>query len=446
MKNITKQVYKGLILPFRGILSGYSILEAYKLLRKTQYLPKKELEKLQLIKLKEIVKHAYETVPYYNKKFKEYKVKPDDIKTLKDIKKLPILTREDVFNNFPNNIVSNSYIKTHQKGLTLGYTGGSSGNPLKFYKDSLTMSMLLACQWRGWSYGGYKIGDKIALLGGSSLVPFLGSSLKSKFKLKFSSFIKRMLPLSAYTLDEETMNVYIKKLIKYKPDIIIGYPSALKVLAEHIESKNIMTINPKSVHVTSEMLFQDQRKAIEKNFNCKVFDGYGSGEAIVSAFECEQHNGLHLTAETGITEIIGNEMIVTSILNKATPFIRYKIGDKSKFINRECSCGRPLPLIDHIQGREGDFLIGKNNRKVSTVGLTLMFGQAKVKEYQLIQESKNKIIVRIVKDKDYSNKKTEYITNSLERWLGNGIDIDIQFVDKIPLTKAGKRIVLIKKI
>ena len=446
MADLIKLAYRKLIFPARGILSGYYTLKCFNSLMKSQYFKEEKLLRIQENGLRNIVKHAYETVPYYHKKFKEFNIKPSDIKTLKNIKKLPVLTRREVFDNFPMNIVSHSYVKTHKIGLTLGFTGGSSGDPLKFYKDSLTMSMLLACQWRGWGYGGYELGDKIAYLGGHSLIPFQESSLKSRLNLKFASLIKRILPLSSYEMDKETMNNYIKRLRKYKPDIIVGYSSALKFLAGYMESKNIKDINPKSVHSTSEMLFPDQREVIEKNFNCELFDGYGTGEAIVSAFECEKHNGLHLTAETGITEIVDGEVIVTSILNRATPFIRYKVGDRSKFIDKKCSCGRSLPLIDHIKGRVGDFLIGRNNRRVATTALTLMFGQAKVREYQLVQESKNKIIIKIIKDSGYSDKKTDYILNSLRRWLGKGINLEIQFTDKIPLTKAGKKLVLVKNI
>lgn len=411
----------------------------YKQLRESCKLPLEEIKEIQSERLRALIKHAYENVPYYHKKFREAGVKPIDIKNPEHLIKLPILTRSDVRENFNDLIAAN----LPKEKLVPNATGGSTGEPLQFCVTKESIAHGSAAAHRAYEWYGWEFGDRIAYLWGSPI----DLSAQEKIRKKLFNLISRRIYLNAFNMSEEEMERFARKLIKFKPKAIIAYASAVYIFSKYVKNKGIEGIRPKVIISQAEKLFDYQRKVIEEVFECKVFDFYGSREIIAMASECIKHIGYHISAENVVLEFVRNgkhvspgekgRILVTDLHNYAMPFIRYENGDIGVPTNETCSCGINLPLMKSIEGRITDaLLIG--GTIISSPSLTLVFKNHPIKQYQLVQETENKIVIKIVKANSYSQKNTEELYKMMRKIIGDNANLDIIFVDNIPPAKSGK--------
>ena len=278
---------------------------------------------------------------------------------------------------------------------------------------------------------------------------------KTLFK-KIQDVLMNCTFICAFEISEDTVVDQIRRIRGANAKIIRGYPSWLYILANYMKKYGISDIQPSAVMTTGEILFPQYRKLIESQFNCKVFDGYG-GENMPISFECEEHAAYHICEESVIVEFIKNgeavapgevgEVIVTNLTNYAMPFIRYKIGDLSRPLDDFCSCGRGLSLMDSIEGRDTDIVITPDGRFLVGMFFFALFEEMEgVNQFQVIQESINEIKVKIVKNSRFKDSDVDFIIKEIQKSAGNNINIDIEFVDSIPLPRSGKQRFVISKI
>ena len=260
-----------------------STVNNLEILNKTQWCSPSEIERFQYQRLQRLLSHAYENVPYYHKIFKTAGLKPTDIKNVDVLKKLPILTKDIIRKNLPDLIPKNY----QQNRFIPTATGGSTGEPMKFYVDINWLAWNMAAAYRQWSWAGYNIGDKFIYLWSSPN----DISFQAELKNKFFNIFHRTVYLNALQLTEKTMDEYIEKIRTYKPKIINAYASAIYVLAQYMEKKGINDIEPKAILTSCEMLFPFQREIIERTFGCKVFDYYSGRDTTFQAGECPEHRG-----------------------------------------------------------------------------------------------------------------------------------------------------------
>lgn len=434
-------ILKHLLYPIGERVLGTTMLKYLKKVEETQWWSPKEIQELQNMKLQSLIKHAYEKVPYYRRIFAEIGLTDKDIQTVEDLPKLPILTKDDIRKNF-DNLKARDFNKWRP---FFNATSGSTGEPLRYYITLDTISINWACTFRGWGWGGYKLGDKRATLGGSSLIPDKHPSYKDRMRW----LVERTLPLSAVKITDDTARIYINKLKEFKPEFLYGYPSAIFLLASYLTKEDVDHIRPEAIFTTAEMLLPHYRQGIEKGFGCKVFDCYGCYDGGPQAYECPTHKGYHISAEKTIMEFVdqrGNpvesgspgEIISTDLHNYAMPFIRYAVGDVGTPAEEPCPCGRGLPLMKCIEGRTTDFIALANGIVLSGPALTLVFKDCHIKQYQVIQEAKDKLVIKVIKAEDYTNWDTEHFMGIIKKHAGEGINIELEFVREIPTTKAGK--------
>ncbi len=251
-------------------------------LEKTQHYSQEEIDHYQSIRLIKLIQHAYATVPYYRELFDQVRLRPEDIRSKKDLTKIPVLTREDV-RNHSSKLISQSY-KLNQ--LVHGHTSGTTGSPLDFYWDINTCVYTNAVDWRQKNWAGVKYGDPIAVLLGRMIVPITNSS-PPFWRM---NYLHNQLWFSSFHMSEENLKCYIDKLKRFKPVAFEGYPSTVYILARYLASKN-STFPLKAVFTSSETLFPIQKEVIEKTFECKIYDFYGMAERVLFATECEAHHG-----------------------------------------------------------------------------------------------------------------------------------------------------------
>jgi len=438
-----------IIYPLGDVALGTSVIKYYHWLQKTQWWPPEQLRELQNTKLRALVKHAYENVPYYHRIFEERGLTAGDIQTEDDLSKLPILTKNDIRHNF-NDMLAKDFKKWKPIPNS---TGGSTGEPLQYYITKDVASITWAGAFRWWGWAGYKIGDKRIKFGGSSVVPNKPPNL---FEITRSK-LERNLPLSVLIMNDAKYDNYINIIYSYKPKFIYGYALSLYLLADYCKSHKINNIHFDAVFSTAEVLLPNYRTAIENQFKCEVFDGYGSYDGGGQAGECQAHQGFHISVEKVILEILdenrqrlppgkSGRIIVTDLHNYATPFVRYEVGDVGMLADKPCVCGRGLPILKSIEGRITDIIRLSNGITLSLHLITKLFKDCPVKQYQLIQVAKDELLVRVVKDINYSDWDTENIISILRYHMGNEIKIEIELCENIPVEHNSKYKFVISRI
>jgi phenylacetate-CoA ligase len=423
-----------------------NVLAYYKLFMKSQWLKYEELEKRAEEQLRKIISYAHDHVPYYKELFANLNISVNDIKTKKDLQKLPILTKEIIKMNYnafiPDNIKYLKYIN--------GSTGGSTGIPLKYRMSLEDYERGIALLYRGWGMAGYRLGDKLAILAGTSLIP----DSKTDIKKRFFDFILNHKSYSSYNLSENNLNNYYRSMNYWKPEFIRGYASSVYLFAKYIDDNNLkMQFHPKAIFTTAEKLSSNQRKLIEKAFDSEVFDNYGLNDGGISAFECPMHKGLHVDMERAILEVVDEngmqifdrpgKILATSLFNYALPFIRYDTGDLGILSSEGCSCGRETFLLKELIGRTTDSLL-LNGISIGSPILTVLMGKYDIGQYQIIQKSDNCLIIKIVKGKNFSPKDEELIRKSLVSHVG-AVDIKFEYVDSIRPETGNKHKFIIRE-
>lgn len=416
-----------------------SVIRYYNEFMETQWWPYDRLAKLQLEQLQRLLHFAYEHVPYYKRLFDSRGLRPHDIRGFEDLQKLPILTKQTIRQHraemMPRNVKGLHYVR--------GSTGGSTGEPLQYLMSMEDYTRGIALLLRGWSYGGYRPGDRIAQIAGSSLIPTARSSLK-KWAI---SFLRNIRSYSSYGMSDEMLVQYVRSLNHFKPEFLRGYVSSIYTLASFVRDKGIpVKFRPRAVFTTAEKLLEGQRRVIEEVFRTEVFDTYGLNDGGVSAYECQEHCGMHIDMERAILEVVDEngrqvfdkpgKILATSLYNYAFPFIRYDTGDIGIMTNSKCSCGRELPLLKELIGRMTDVL-DVMGRKIGSPILTVLFGKFDIEQYQIIQESDKSLTCRIVKGPTYTKDDEEFIRKSLINHLGS-VDIVFEYVPSIVPEEGNK--------
>lgn len=416
---------------------------------KNERLTEHEIEEYQDEKLRCLVKHAYENVPFYRERMNNLKLLPKAIKGKKDLYKLPILSRDDIKNNF----MTLKAVNFSKKKLITGHTSGTTGSPLEFYWDDTVEIIHHVADWRQKIWAGLKFGDRYASLQGRVIVPIE----RKKPPFWKINYINNQLFLSSFHLSKENIPRYIDRLMSFKPVAIEGYPSSMYILAKYLLS-NGTVIPLKTALTSSETLFPKQKKTIETAFQCKVYDFYGMAERVIYASECEHHEGHHLNLDYGITEILdsNNEpvtvgkigrIVATGLWNYGMPLIRYRTSDATALKNNRCSCGRVFPLMKDVTSKDEDIVTTLDGRLIPSSVLTHPFKTMhNIEESQIIQEDVRNIIIKIVKKNTYSDEDSIQLIKALKERLGQEVIIKLDFVGSIPRTKNGKFRWVISKV
>jgi len=429
-------------------LGDHTFHGMYKNLMKNQWKKYNELKKEQEIRLRYMVRFAYNNIPFYHKTFKKFGIYPENIKNIEDLEKLPVLTKEIIKNNWEEfKPVNLSLMKYYNRA-----TGGSTGTPFHYRLLKKDRFLMGALWYRGWSYAGYELGDRTVFLAGTSLD--VGN--KPYIINRIHEIARNIKKLSSFDMGEREIQQYVKIINKFQPKFMHGYASSIYFFAKWLEENDVSIHTPKAVLTTAEKLFPNMRDKIGDVFNCDVYDGYGLNDGGVSAYECSEHNGLHIDTERSIMEIVDEKgtqleagegrILATSLHNYAMPFIRYDTGDLGYIISDQCGCGRGYKLMKEIIGREQEILLTPEGKHIHGEFFTHIFWEIPfIKEFQVIQDSVEKIIINIVPEKSFNDKSLNRIQEII-RTKSQGWEVEFKMVDKIDRTKAGKYKFVINKL
>jgi len=403
--------------------------------------PWEVLQEYQHGQLERLIRHAYESVPFYRRILDERGLTPRDFRSAHDLHKLPLLTREDVRKNISALISTRYRLGT----LSVGRTSGTTGSPLQFYWDREMTFMNNVVDWRQKATAGLRYGQPHAVLFGRMIVPV--SQRKPPFWRM--NYLHNQLWLSTFHISTENLEFYLRKLRSFRPRVLEGYPSTVQMLAQFLDQRG-ERLPLGAVLTTSETLRADQRELIERVFECRVFDFYGLAERVIFATECEKHEGHHVNLDYGIMEITNDTgepvaegelgwIVGTSLHNLGMPFLRYQTGDVTRLRMHRCSCGRTFPVMDDVTTKAEDIIVTKDGRFISPSVLTHPFKPLQgIAMSQIIQEDRDHLTVKIVRAAGFRDEQGETLVRGLQERLGEEMRIRLEFVDEIPRSGNGK--------
>ncbi len=405
---------------------------------------REQIEDYQLTQLKEIINHAYQNAKGYRKLYKGAGVSPEEITKLDDIRKLPCVERETIRDN-----LDDFHIPT--RGETYVTTGGSTGIPFGMYRDRTAFARELASK----AYQYYRIGWKE----GDSQLVFRGLPIKSRNRMVFYPKFHE-LRCSSYHLTQEIMETYWGKAWEYKPDWIRCYPSSGYIFARFLKENKLTFPTLKGILCASENLYDFQKDLLHKVFGCRIFSHYGHYEMAALAGFCEYEDTYHVLPQYGYAELIGQdgqfvtkqgeigEIVATSFIMKAVPFIRYRTRDLAVLQGWGCpSCGRPYQIWSRVEGRLQEFIITGNGRYISMTAINMhdnIFDH--IKQFQFYQEEKGELTFRFIPRETCDAQAVRDIKSRLMVKFGDDVDLKMEPVTEIPLTQRGKHRFLIQKM
>jgi phenylacetate-CoA ligase len=265
-------------------------------------------------------------------------------------------------------------------------------------------------------------------------------------------------------MDDASLARFANILHKKRPTLIFGHAHSVYLIAQFLrtESTGAFThparpaFRPKGIITTAMVLHSWQRQTIEEVFDCPVTNRYGCEEVSLIACECERHNGLHVNSDGVYVEILraddtgaltrparsgeSGSIVVTDLSNRAMPIIRYQVGDVAAFSNRFCPCGRGLPLLERIEGREADYVVTSAGNLISGISLTENFALQVpgVVQFQIVQEALQRFLFRLVRGPEFGPNSLKRLEELVARHFGPEVEYRCEYLERIPSEPSGK--------
>lgn len=410
-----------------------------KALLSNQSLSAAQLREKQFADFTAILRHASTQVPYYRKR---YQHAPIICASQDDIRKLPILRKDDVIQN-RDALLAES---TDRSTVFISSTGGSTGTPLSFYYDRQKHELMRAGMIRSYMWSGWRPGEKI--------LNFWGARQDVKpisTRKHLNDFISAETTIGAHEYTEADLAHWVARIQRYRPVLLQGYASILAELASYVIDQQIKLPDTlKAVYSTAEMLHDWQRELMAAAFACKVFNQYGSREIPNIACEC-RHGNQHVLTDMVYLESIpengADKLIITSLTNRTMPFIRYDIGDLGTLKAGECPCGSPFPMMEMGVCRSNDLIKTKTGKMIyPSYFIHLLDGLSAIKQYQFVQTSLDALTLNIIATPQLTDDAQAHIRAKIAHDLAPDMALDICHVETIPRTRSGKHRFVIREL
>ncbi len=427
---------------WEGVVRRRPTVRLHRFVEGTQWRSLDELEALQMGALRKLLRHARENVPFYRTRLDEHGVTPESIRDLADLRRIPILDRATARAAGPTRESKAAPFVAIRKR-----TSGSSGEPLVFGYDLGSEHWRQALKLRGYAWAGYRVGMRTIHYWGVLPYPTKWKAAKSSLSrtLKQENYIDCVSRADADL--ERTAN----EIERYRPEVFVCYAQAGAALARYLNARG-RRFRSFSVIAAAERLLPSDREAMVEAFGDRVFESYGSREVMLIGHECEAHDGLHVSMENLIVEIIvreggverpaeegeTGEVVITDLHNYGMPFIRYASGDLATARRRsKCTCGRSLERIGPIEGRVTEALVSSEGRPVSGLLVEIATASlgADLRAYQLVQHKDRTVTVRL--EGNPPPEVGERMKSVISPYLG--VPISVEHVPTIPVDPSGKR-------
>jgi len=426
--------------PLWDVYEGSVRLRTFRRLRREQWLPPDAVRAAQDAALAAMVRHACATSPFHRERFRAAGIDPAGVRSIADLATLPLLTKADVRDHL-DDILSTDFAAAE---LVQAKTGGSTGVALKVLCDRRGIELragaaLLADTWSGW-----RPGQPLAAVWGNPPVP---RTLKNRLRRWLKD---RVIFLDTMHIDDAAIDRFLAEWRAMRPGLLYGHAHSIFILCDALRARGL-TLRPRGIVATSMMLIEPERAVIEEVCGIPVTDRYGCEEVSLIDCECEEHRGLHLNAAHAVVEFLRDDgtpcaagedgrIVVTELVNRGMPMIRYEVGDRGVPSDRACPCGRGWPLMESLTGRTADFLVAEGGFRVAGISiientLTRLPG---IRQLQIVQTAPRHLHVNLVPGEGWDQAVRDELTATLRRILGDGMAVDLEMVDRIAQESNGK--------
>lgn len=416
---------------------GQRMVKRLRFLEEAQWWSRERIDLYRVAALKTLARTIYSDVPLYREYMDGRGLTPEVIRSIDDLRILPITTKNSLRGGFPGRVTRRTGYKTFE--VT---TSGSTGQPFLVRRDTeldgwFRAAFLLALQWAQWSVGA----PHLQL--GMTLTRGLSKTLKDYF---FQCHY-----VSAYDLTNQRLDLNLQLLERHSLRHIMGYPGSVYFLAKRAieQGWNRPLV---SVVTWGDNLTARQRTTIEAAFRTRVHDTYGCGEGMQVSAQCGCGSTYHLHDLDVIVEYLDHEdqpaapgqpahLVLTRLHPGPMPMVRYKVGDIGiSGKNRTCECGRALEIMESIEGRDSDVIVTPaGNRLIVHYFTGVLEWFLDVDTFQVVQYEPGAITVRVVPNAAYSASTANRIIATLKDRGAHDLSIEVEVVNQIPLTKGGKR-------
>ena len=401
-----------------------------------------EIQANQLARLSALLASAETQVPYYREVFRRMGCRSRDIRTLKDFAAIPILTK-DIIRERLDDLIREDMPK---EKLIIGNSGGSTGVPLKFYRDRSVLDAADAGTFRNLLQAGWKPGDMIAYFWGWNIQ--LEAMPSYEFELR--QHLRRSYQFDPFQSGPKNMDRWLDKFRAIKPKVVFGYASTLARFAAHAENRKRRLPPVAGVFTTAERLYSHQRETLSRVFGCQVYDCYGSSEVINIASECPRGQ-MHVNTDFVVLEVDRAAVasgepapfIVTGLWNYTMPFIRYRNEDCGELMDGACDCGSHFPLMQLRISRVSDNFTLPGGKVVHGEFFThLMYGSEGIAMFQFHQTAIDAITLWIVPGPGDPSARENAIRRTIQEVekldSSGGIRVQVKETEAIPLSATGK--------
>jgi phenylacetate-CoA ligase len=403
-------------------------------------LSRSDIDAIQFRKLKTIVEHAYKSVPYYRALFKKHRFSPGDLRTLEDIRKIPLTSKKDLLSLDKAEITSNAF---KENDLYMTKSSGTTGEPFSFYMDKKYMNSIGLEALRAMMLHGYRLTDKVIKISGEREdLHWLRSPL-NLFFLKTVSF-------SSFSDYRKIVDFYDR----FKPGVLRGYITSLFALATWLDENSIrLEHKPKFMHCSAETVHDFMREKVSKVFHSRIIDRYATIELGTVAVECV-FGGYHIFEDSVLAEVVeisgGKYFVGTNLNNFATPFIRYNTSDICEPWqdgSGACRCGMKTKKISRITGRDNDFIKTPGGGLLSPADL-LFFMRTYypyIDKFRFVQDDERSLRLDIVLRGESAEENLNKLRDRFSD-IGRGLVLGVNATKDIPKDKSGKMRIISSKV
>ena len=399
--------------------------------------PRADILAFQKEQLEKLLRHAYQTTPYYRDLLKVESP---------DISQIPPLEKKDIREQLKR-LCSEAVPQKHR---IKNATGGSTGTPLTFYQDrsywnQRNLSVYYFDRWAGWDFGT----PQLIIWG--ALEDLEGNG---HWKYQLNNFWRNHYWLNGFHLTDLKMRTAFQQMDRSHPQTILAYPSSLYQFAAFLfESGLVPKWNLKGIITSAEMLHAHYRSLAETVFGTKIYNRYGGREVGLIAMECaagRMHincRDLYLEIDSPNPYTISGDILITQLNNYAMPFIRYRIGDIGRLSDEACSCGNQLPVLAELLGRSTATFRTRTGTLIHAGYFTQQFYNViGVDQFQLIQETVKRCVLKVVINTQWTEAARRYMVQKIQGALGADVIVTVKLVEEIPLPASGKREFTISKV
>ncbi len=432
MSRFNEWIRLSVIYPFAEQIKGTNSMVWYHRIQEMNTWSREEIRAWQNEQLRRIIDQAYNHTVYWKRIFNEHGLKPSDIRTVEDIKKLPILTKKDIFAHYEEMVPDNVAQFPHRKERT----GGTTGDPMQYLVDEDIWGYVSADKIVAWRSTGYRFGDPFMALGSASLF-----KKNAPLARRVLDWIRNEHAYNSMNMDGELCRKYIAILEKQKIHYIYGYASSIYLLAQYALDHNMDMSHMRGAFTTSENLTDIYRETIERAFGCRVMDCYGARDAGITAYEVTPGNyylgySAYLEIVDEITPNTGT-LLSTNLLNMAFPVLRYDYGDVAELDNNS-----PVyngQVLHKIYGRVSDVLRLDNGHVLTSPGFTILMRNFNVKAYDIQKLSGSHVRMQVQVAEGWDKAQEKKLIAEMQRFVGEGCEFTLEYVDGFQELKNGKR-------